>query len=83
MSTNYYMACEKCQECYWVAQDGMSGFAFYSGEPRCMAGMNDFLSKHVLCGGTGLRLMSEHRVEDFKDVDWPPTPPAANERGAA
>ena len=70
MSTDYYMACEVCQECYHVAQDGMSGFSFYSGEPRCMKGIGQFLAKHVLCGKPVL-LLSEHRAEDYKIVDWP------------
>jgi hypothetical protein len=75
MSTSYYMACEKCQECYWVGQDGWKFFTFYSGEPRCMSGIGDFLGKHLLCGGGGPRLMSEHRVDDFKEIDWPKPPP--------
>ena len=75
MSVDYYMACEACKECYWVGQDGLSGFTFYSGEPRCMKGLPDFLEEHVLCGGEGPRLMPEQHVEDFKQIDWPSNEP--------
>lgn len=72
MSTDYYIACETCKECYHVGQDGWKFFTFYSGEPECMSGIGGFLEKHVLCGdGSGLKILSEYRVEDFKEVEWP------------
>jgi hypothetical protein len=76
MSTSYYLACDKCQECYLVGQDGWKFFTFYSGEPSCMAGIRPFIEKHVLCGDP-MRLLSEHRVEDYKEVEWPSDPNAA------
>lgn len=69
MSVNYYVACKKCQKCYHVGQDGLSGFSFYSGEPRCMKGLWPFLSDHVLCGI--LIICSEYRVEEYEEVPWP------------
>lgn len=71
MSTCYYLACETCKECYWIGQDGLSGFTFYSGEPLCLEGLTPFMEKHVLCEPMSLKVLSEHRVEDFKEVEWP------------
>jgi len=72
MSTDYYLACKKCKKAYHVAQDGLSGFTFYSGEAGCMAGMNDFLGTHTICDGD-VKLISEHMVdaEDYDEVRWP------------
>lgn len=82
MSTCYYMACEKCREYYWVAQDGMSGFHFYSREPRCMEGISAFLGKHVLCGKPPV-LMSEHYLieqePEWKEIEWPLPPKGTTE----
>lgn len=69
MSTDYSLACLKCKKHYWVAQDGLSGFTFYSGEKQCMAGINKFLGEHVLHGK--VVLLPEYDVEDFEQVDWP------------
>jgi hypothetical protein len=74
MSVSYFMACEKCKECYWVAQDGFKFFTFYSREPQCMQGIGEFLGKHVLCGGDGPKLMSEYCVEDYTEIEWPKCP---------
>ena len=77
MSTDYYMACTGCAECILVAQDGMSGFTFYSGEPECMKALNHFLSVHTVCNSGGkIAWLNEHRVydRDYKQVDWTPKP---------
>lgn len=72
MSVDYYMACDKCCESIHVAQDGMSGFTFYSGEPECMKALNHFLSVHTICGGR-VSLVNEHEEEDgeYREVEWP------------
>lgn len=69
MSVDYYLACNKCRKCYHVAQDGMSGFTFYSGEPRCMKGLGPFLAEHVLCGAPVV--LAEHHLDDYDRVEWP------------
>ncbi len=70
MSTDHYFACTTCGTCIHVAQDGLSGFTFYSGEPGCMAELGRWLEKHSL-SPCAIAWMSEHEVEDFEEVDWP------------
>jgi hypothetical protein len=53
MSTDIYMACDKCKSAIWVGQTGMSGFTFYSGEPKCMKALGDWMRNHYLCGDNG------------------------------
>lgn len=72
MSVDFYVACETCKKCYHVAQDGFSGFTFYSGEPRCMKGLGPFLAKHLLCGKP-VKFISEHCLEEYAEEDWPRT----------
>jgi len=62
MSVDYYFACKKCNECTHVAQDGLSGFTFYSGEPDCMEKLGHFLRDHSLCGEV-------HMVTEFEGTD--------------
>lgn len=74
MSTLYYMACHQCKKSIWVAQDGFSGFSFYSGEPDCMRAFKDFLLEHQQ---HPLELVPEHKQEDLEDagyveIKWPP-----------
>jgi hypothetical protein len=69
MSVDYYLACEKCMKCYHVAQDGFSGFGFYSKEPRCMKGIGPFLAEHVLHGI--VRLLPEYDTYSHEVVEWP------------
>jgi hypothetical protein len=70
VSVCYYVACKKCLKCYHIAQDGLSGFTFYSGEPKCVSGLGPFLGEHILCGEP-LVILSEHAVEDYDEVEWP------------
>ena len=71
MSVDYYMACGKCKESIHVAQDGMSGFGFYSNEPECMKALQHFLSVHTICGGK-IEWLNEHRETDgdYTQVEW-------------
>ena len=75
MSTNYYLGCDKCLVAYEIGQDGWRFFTFYSGEKRCMAGIGDFIGRHVLNGECRLVVMSEHRINDdslvWSRVEWP------------
>ena len=83
MSVDYYLACTGCRESIHVAQDGMSGFSFYSGEPKCMKALNLFLSIHTVCNTGGkIVWIDEHREEDgeYKQVDWHSSPTTREER---
>jgi hypothetical protein len=73
MSVDYYFACGHCKAAIHVAQDGLSGFTFYRGEPDCMRALGDFLRAHRLCEGR-IEFLPEHHVEDFEDADWKPEP---------
>jgi hypothetical protein len=84
MSTCYYMTCHACKKALWVAQDGLSGFTFYSDEPKTMHALGRFLSEHY-GRDHPLELASEHRFDDlmeegYVDVDEnaPGADPSAN-----
>lgn len=75
MSTCYYLTCHDCKQYLNVAQDGLSGFTFYSGEPRCMQAMRDFLAGHALMDRHHLELLSEHQLEGdefmiYIEIEW-------------
>jgi hypothetical protein len=72
MSVDMYMACDECKSCIWVAQTGMSGFTFYSGEPRCMKALGHWLRAHYLCDPAP-HLATEHVVDrdgGWEHVEW-------------
>lgn len=71
MSVDYYLACRKCKESIHVAQDGMSGFTFYRGEPDCMLKLAMFLEDHTV-GDHDVRYISEHEEYDldYKRREW-------------
>lgn len=76
MSTNYYLLCQKCTMGVHIAQDGLSGFTFYYGEPNCMRALKDFLSEHSICGGEVV-LKNEHfihELENCKEYSWASLP---------
>lgn len=74
MSTLYYMACHHCKKTIWIAQDGLGGFGFYSGEPECMMAYKDFLLEHQ---GHPLELVPENAHDDLEadagyvEIKWP------------
>jgi hypothetical protein len=68
MSVDWYMGCEDCRECIHIAQDGLSGWTFYSGEPDCMRQLGKFLGEHSLCGG--VHMLSEQIVEEWTEREW-------------
>lgn len=73
MSVDYYLACNKCNECVHVAQDGLGGWTFYSGEPDCMAELGTWLGEQVLRGCRPV-LLPEYEVEDMAERIWKPSP---------
>ena len=69
MSVDYYMVCHECKQAIHVAQDGMSGWAFYRGHPDCMKKLGDFLEAHKFHPDK-IALAPEQYFEDYKEVDW-------------
>jgi hypothetical protein len=69
MSTDYYMVCTNCKEAIHIAQDGMSGFTFYSGEKNCMKEYKVFIKNHI---GHSLTVLSENKIDhdDYKEIEW-------------
>jgi hypothetical protein len=71
MSTDFYLVSEA--EAIWVAQDGMSGFTFYRGEPKCMEALDGFLERNQ---GKTIRFLPAHEVDDaidagqIKEIIW-------------
>lgn len=80
MSTDYYLLCPKCNKGLHVAQNGPSGFSFYSGEPDCMKAIKPFLAEHVLCGDY-VRLVPEYYNYEFEDVEWSESQPLTQNGG--
>jgi hypothetical protein len=70
VSSDYYFACGKHMECIHVAQDGLGGFSFYSGEPNCMEELGQWLDEHLHCNS--ILFLPEHRVEDMVERCWRP-----------
>lgn len=66
MSVDYYMACQQCGKALHVAQDGLSGFTFYSGQPDTMKLLGEFLRDHRLCGTGSIQLIPEAFTERRK-----------------
>jgi hypothetical protein len=69
MSTDYYLACHTHQEKIHVAQDGFSGWGFYSGEPHCMTALKGFLDRHR--SPCHLELIPEQTYDYFHEIEWP------------
>ena len=46
MSSDLHIACRDCQKTLWIAQDGLSGRTLYTGEPKTMEKLKDFLFDH-------------------------------------
>ena len=67
MSVCYYLVCHDCKKSLWVAQDGLSGFSFYSGEPQTMKALRDFLADHALLQDHKLQFIGENRMEELED----------------
>src|SRR5688572_15319473 len=68
MSTDMYLACDKHKSCIHVAQTGLSGFTFYSGEPDCMSALGKWLREHYLCEPGKVYLTTEHHTDE--DDGW-------------
>jgi hypothetical protein len=73
MSVDYYIACHECRKIIHVAQDGMSGFSFYSGEPGCMKALRDMLDDGCKFHLDKLAFVREQGPEwdDYAEIEWP------------
>lgn len=71
MSCDYYLACTTCGSCVHVAQDGLSGWSFYSGEPDCMKTLGVWMGAHTL-GPCKVVLLPEQDVEEYEEIEWSP-----------
>lgn len=75
MSVDYYLVCHACQQKIHVAQDGLSGWTFYSGERDCMAKLSAWLEDHTLDKATHrLVLHNEDAVSsaEYPRIHWTP-----------
>lgn len=60
MSVEYYMVCVECKKALHVAQDGLSGFTFYSGQPETMKLLSAFLDQHgTFCEAGSVQFLSD------------------------
>lgn len=68
MSRTYDIACTQCKKALWIGQVGGSnerGY-IYSGEPRTMAALNEFLWDHA---GHPLIFTMGENLEDYEEVE--------------
>jgi hypothetical protein len=75
MSVDFYLVCESCRKRIHIAQDGLGGWSFYSGEPDCMAKLSQWLGDHAMAAGEHhFALHSEHATasEDYAEIEWRP-----------
>lgn len=73
MSVDLYLCCAGCQKRIHVAQDGLSGFRFYSGERDCMDKLGAWLGEHVLLEGNHAFVVAgEQSFEDYPEIEWRP-----------
>lgn len=73
MSCDYFLACAPRRLMIHLAQDGMGGRSFYSGEPKTMEALGRFL---WLTAGEPLRFVAEQGPEweacaDFEEMESP------------
>ena len=66
MSQCYHIACIDCRETLWIAQAGIGGKSFYSGEARTMVLLKEFLFRHE---GHHLVFRPDEHFDDFKNAD--------------
>lgn len=74
MSVDYCFACHECKKILHVAQDGLGGFSFYSGEKDCMKKLREFMESHIHsdCKGKSFAIVDEQseQVKDYEEIDW-------------
>lgn len=70
MSTYYYTACKKCNECIHTYTVHPSGLTVFS-EEAFINTLRSFLNVH-LPHAEDIRIVNEHDCEDYKEVEWTP-----------
>lgn len=65
MSQTYDIACMQCREALWIAQSGIGGMTLYSGEPKTMEHLREFLFRH---SGHHLEFRDSQHFDDFKQL---------------
>jgi hypothetical protein len=72
MSVDYYFACHKCRKIIHVAQDGFSGFHFYSKEPGCLEALGKMLEECSFHPDK-VAFVREQGPEwdNYKMIEWP------------
>lgn len=69
MSRTTYIACETCKEYLWIGQSNY----IYTGEPKTMQALNDFLQKHISYEPTTehkLLFIPEPYNGAYENEDW-------------
>jgi hypothetical protein len=76
MSVDYYLVCHECRKRIHVAQHGLGGWSFYSGERDCMRQLSAWFCEHTLDHDASHRfvLHSEDEIssEDYEEIEWRP-----------
>ncbi len=75
VSVEYYLVCHECRKRIHVAQVGLSGWTFYSGERDCMAKLCGWLSEHAFDLAQHSFVMGnedETMSEDYPEIEWTP-----------
>lgn len=71
MSTDYYLVSHTAKKVIHVAQDGLSGWTFYYGEPECMKALSRFLEANT---HTPLELVAEQYIystyDHYEEIEW-------------
>lgn len=72
MSTDFYLCCHDCKKIIHIAQDGFSGFGYYSGEPECQKALFKFFADHVFLHGHRLGFIQEQgdEYDNYEHIDW-------------
>ncbi len=75
MSVEYYLVCHECQTRIHVAQMGVGGWAFYSGERDCMKKLSVWFCEHLRDHpGHRFVMHDENTIssEDYYEIKWTP-----------
>jgi hypothetical protein len=72
MSTDWYLCCHDCKKIIHIAQDGFSGFGYYSGEPDCQKKLFSFFADHVFLHGHKLEFVMEQTdpYDNYEHIEW-------------
>ena len=73
MSLNYYLVCHECRQRIHVAQDGVSGWSFYSGEPTCMRRLGAWLADHAMERPAHRFVLHDENAlssGDYAELEW-------------